>query len=323
MTCQRLPELPTALAGRSLDEPMAHSASPKDLSASLYAPSRLGRVALWMTGTLLSFSVAALSVRALSKVLSVFEIMSIRSGSGLIILLGLLVARPQFIHTLALRQMGLHMLRNSVQFVGQLAWMRAVALLPFATVFALEFTMPAWVALLAVLFLGEKITPSRLGSLILCFFGVLVIVQPGFASFQPASLLVLGAALSFAITVVVTKKMVATVSTFAILFWLNAMQFPVNLALSSPFFVLKLDSSTILPALGIAVSGLTAHYCFTNAFRHGDATIVVPLDFLRVPLIALVGATFYAEPLNALVFAGAALIGSGVIWNLRAEARRV
>jgi drug/metabolite transporter (DMT)-like permease len=172
------------------------------------------------------------------------------------------------------------------------------------------------------LFLGEKMTASRTGSMVLCFLGVLVIVQPGFASFQPASLLALGAAMSFAIALVVTKRMVATVSTFALLFWLNAMQFPVNLALSSSSFVLKLDSSMILPTLGIAVSGLTAHYCFTNAFRHGDATIVVPLDFLRVPLIALIGAAFYGEPLSAAVFAGAALIGSGVVWNLRAESRR-
>jgi drug/metabolite transporter (DMT)-like permease len=275
-----------------------------------------------MTGTLLSFSVAALSVRALSKTLSVFDIMSIRTGSGVLILLGLLAMRPELLQCLAPRQMGLHAARNSVQFIGQYAWMQAITMLPFATVFALEFTTPAWVALLAVLFLGEKMTANRLGSVLVCFVGVLVIVQPGLASFQPTSLLALGAALSFAITLVITKKLTATVSTFAILFWLNAMQLPVNLALSSSHFLFKLDSTTALPALGIMISGLSAHYCFINAFRYGDATIVVPLDFLRVPLIALMGAWLYHEALNIVVFAGAALIGSGVIWNLRAESRR-
>jgi drug/metabolite transporter (DMT)-like permease len=248
--------------------------------------------------------------------------MSIRTGGGVLILLGLLAVRPEFLQCLAPRQMGLHAARNSVQFIGQYAWMKAIAVLPFATVFALEFTTPAWVALLAVLFLGEKMTANRLGSVLACFAGVLVIVQPGLASFQPTSLLALGAALSFAITLVITKKMTATVSTFAILFWLNAMQFPVNLALSSPHFLSKLDSTMALPLLGITVSGLSAHYCFINAFRYGDATIVVPLDFLRVPLIAFVGAWFYGEPLSAAVFAGAALIAGGVIWNLRAEAQR-
>jgi len=275
-----------------------------------------------MTGTLLSFSVAALSVRALSKVLTVFEIMSIRSGGGLIILIGLIVVRPRLLHTLVLRQMGLHAFRNSVQFFGQIAWMKAVTMIPLATVFALEFTMPAWVAVLAVLFLGERMTASRAGSVVLCFLGVLVIVHPGFGGFQPVALLALGAALSFAITLVITKRLVATVSTFAILFWLNAMQFPVNLLLSSPAFVLKLDAATILPILAIAVSGLSAHYCFANAFRYGDATIVVPLDFLRVPLIAFVGASFYGEPFSAVVLAGAGLIGVGVTWNLQAESRR-
>lgn len=304
------------------DGSATHPASPKDPAASEQAWHRLGWVALWMTGTLLSFSVAALSVRALSKVLTVFEIMSIRSGGGLIILLGLIVFRPRLVHSLVLRQMGLHAFRNSVQFVGQIAWIKAVTMIPLAMVFALEFTMPAWVALLAVLFLGETMTASRAGSVALCFLGVLVIVRPGFGGFDPVSLLALGAALSFAITVVVTKRLVATVSTFAILFWLNAMQFPVNLLLSSPAFVLKLDAATVLPILALAVSGLSAHYCFTNAFRYGDATIVVPLDFLRVPLIALIGALFYDEPLSAVVLTGAGLIGTGVIWNMHAESRR-
>jgi drug/metabolite transporter (DMT)-like permease len=310
----------------TIDEPAAQQARPvattvaraADASAS---SARLLRLVLWMTGALLSFSVAALSVRALSKTLSVFEIISIRSGGGLIILLTLIAVQPGLRHTLALRQMGLHAFRNSVQFVGQVAWMKAVTLLPLATVFALEFTMPAWVAILAVVFLGEKLSVSRVGSVILCFLGVLVIVRPGFAGFQPASLLVLGAALSFAITLVATKKLTATVSTFAILFWLNAMQFPVNLALSNLWFVVKLDAATTLPLLGIVISGLSAHYCFANAFRFGDATIVVPIDFLRVPLIAFVGASFYGEPLSGVVFAGAGLIASGVVWNLRAESR--
>ena len=216
----------------------------------------------------------------------------------------------------------LHGLRNSIQFLGQIAWMWAVTLLPFATVFALEFTMPAWTALLAVVFLGEKLAASRIASVGLCFVGVLVIVQPGLASFQPTSLLALGAALSFAIVVVITKKLTATEATFAILFWMNAIQFPINLVLSDPMFLGRIDSSMAAPLLGIAVSGLSAHFCFTNAFRHGDATIVVPLDFLRVPLIAVVGWLFYGEALSAAVFLGAVLIGAGVIWNLRSETVR-
>ena len=77
-----------------------------------------------------------------------------------------------------------------------------------------------------------------------------------------------------------------------------------------------------LPLLGIAVAGLAVHYCLTNAFRCGDASIVIPMDFLRVPLIAVIGWLFYGELLDAFVFAGAGLIIVGVLWNVRSEAQR-
>jgi drug/metabolite transporter (DMT)-like permease len=275
-----------------------------------------------MTCTLLSFCVAAISVRALAVTLSVFEIMTLRSGSSMVILLAVIAAHPALSRTVAPRRMMLQVPRNAVQFVGQVTWMKAVTLLPFATVFSLEFTMPAWVALLAALFLGERLTLSRIATVVLCFAGVLVIMQPGLATFQPASLLALGAALSFSISVIFTKKLTETESTLAIMFWMNVMQLPVNLALSDPAFILRLDGSLILPVLGIAISGLSAQFCFTNAFRHGDVTVVVPLDFIRVPLMALVGWSFYGEALSAAVFMGATLIGTGVIFGLRAEARR-
>jgi drug/metabolite transporter (DMT)-like permease len=208
-----------------------------------------------------------------------------------------------------------------VQFVGQIVWALAITMLPLATVFAIEFTMPAWVALFAVIVLGEKVTRSRVGSIALCFLGVLVILRPGVGDFQPVALLAVGAALAFAFMVITTKKLTATETTFAILFWMNLIQLPMNLLGSDPLFWLRLDSTILLPLIGIAVAGISTHYCLTNAFRCGEASMVVPLDFVRVPVIALVGWLIYGEPLDALVFAGAALIVAGVMWNLRAESR--
>ena len=75
----------------------------------------------------------------------------------------------------------------------------SLLLLPLATVFALEFTMPAWTILLAPLFLGERMTPSRVGAVVLGLAGVLVILRPGLESFQPAALLVLAAAFGYAV----------------------------------------------------------------------------------------------------------------------------
>src|SRR5262249_24533856 len=176
-----------------------------------------------------------------------------------------------------------------------------------------------WLALLATWLLGERMTTSRAGAVVLGFLGVAVILRPGFEAFQPASLIILRAALGFAVSSIVTKKLIVTETTFAILFWMNAMQLPMNLAGSSPAVLAKIDAAQILPLIGVAISGVSSHYCLTNALRYGDATIVVPLDFLRVPLIALIGWGLYGERIDWFVFVGAAIIATGIVWNLRAE----
>jgi drug/metabolite transporter (DMT)-like permease len=280
-------------------------------------------LSVWMTGTLLSFTTVAVSVRALAGALSAFEMMTVRSAFGLVVLLSLLAFRPALRQHLSLRRLRLHAMRNTLHFASQIGWTVSVTLLPLATVFALEFTMPAWVALFAVLALGERMTAARVGALVVCFVGVLIIVRPGLAAFQPAALIALGTALAFALVAICTKKLISTESTFAILFWMNLMQLPMNFAGSDPLFLTRLEGWMALPLLGIGVAGLSTHFCLTNAFRHGDASVVIPLDFLRVPFIAAVGALFYAEPLDGLVFAGAGLILAGIIWNLRSGTRGV
>jgi drug/metabolite transporter (DMT)-like permease len=285
-------------------------------------PTRLVPAVLWMIGALLSFSTMAVSIRELSHVLRIFEVLALRSALGLVILAALALARPDLRRAVRTRHIGLHLMRNGVHFAAQVAWATSLTLLPLATVFALEFTMPAWTAIMAAIFLHERLTRSRVGAVILGFVGVLVIIRPGLQTFQPAALLTLAAAFGYGITLTATKRLTATDSTFAIVFWMNAMQLPMNLVGSDPGFLAKLGTAQIIPMLGLAVAGLTSHYCLSNAFRAGEATVVVPIDFLRIPLIALVGWWLYAEPLDAVVFAGAGLIVSGILWNLRAETRR-
>lgn len=281
-----------------------------------------------MTGALVSFSVSAVAVRALSKNLTTFEILSVRSGFGLFFMLALILIQPALRHEVSTRRMPMHLWRNSTHLLGQYVWVVAITLLPLATVFALEFTMPMWVALLAVPMLGEKLSVARVGSVIVGFLGVLVIVRPGHESFQPAALLVLLAAFSFALSLIATKQLTANVGTFTIIFWMNALQFPVTLLVPVIFmggdllFIAKLGWTELIPAVALGASGLTSHYCLTNAFRSGDASVVVPIDFLRIPLIAVVGYLLYGESVDVFVFLGAALIVCGVLWNLRAESRR-
>ena len=152
--------------------------------------------------------------------------------------------------------------------------------------------------------------------------GVLVIVRPGLATFQPAALLVLTAALGFAITQITTKKLTRTDSTFAIVFWMNAIQLPLAYIASDPLFVTKLGVGQLPAIVGIGTSGLASHYCLTQAFRAGDASMVMPLDFMRIPLIAVIGWWLYGETLDIFVLMGAGLIITGILWNLRSEARQ-
>jgi drug/metabolite transporter (DMT)-like permease len=284
--------------------------------------SDIGRVLLWMSGALLAFTTMAVSVRELAHALSVFEMLTLRSAAGVCVLGCLALAQPALRPHLRTRRPLLHGFRNVIHFGAQVGWAQGVILMPLATVFALEFTTPIWVAVLAVLVLGERMTLSRAGAVALGFLGVLVILQPGAGSFQPAAFLVLAAAVGFATVSVTTKKLIATDSTFTILFYMNLIQLPLNFAFSDPLFLSKLGAAQVLPALGIMISGLASHFCLTNAFRSGDAVIVIPLDFLRIPLIAVVGWLFYAEALQPTVFVGAAFIIAGILWNLLAEARR-
>lgn len=285
--------------------------------------NKIARVVLWMVGALLSFSVMAVSIRELSRGgLSIFEILAIRSGIALFVLLALLALRKDLrVHALP-RRMGLNLFRNTVHYASQYSWALSLTMLPLATVFALEFTMPAWTAVLAVWFLHERMTPSRLGVVILGLIGVLVILRPGIAGFNPAAILVLLAAFGYAITMITTKQLTKTETTFGIVFWMAVIQLPLSLIGSDPTVFLRFEPRHILPAIGVGMAGLTSHYCLSNAFRSGDATLVVPLDFMRIPLIAVVGWAFYGERLDVFVLLGAVIIVSGVLWNLRSEVAR-
>ena len=278
-----------------------------------------------MVGALLSFSAMAVSIRELARAgLSIFEILAIRSGGSLIILFALLLLRPELrVHALP-RRMGLNLTAQH-RPLRLAIWLGAVSLtlLPLATVFALEFTMPAWTALLAVWLLHERMTPSRLGVVVFGLIGVLVILRPGIASFNPAALLVLAAAFGYAITMITTKQ--ADHDRDHVRHHLLDGGDPVSALAdrqrSQPSF-LHLDAARHSAGARRRRSpALTSHYCLSNAFRAGDATLVVPLDFMRIPLIAVVGWAFYGEALDIFVLLGALIIIAGVLWNLRVGKR--
>ncbi len=284
----------------------------------------LRKVVAWMAGTLVSFSALAVSVRELAGTLGIFEMLALRNLAGIAIL-GVYATGFARAPIRAPRPPWLHVLRNVPHWGGQTCWAYGVTVLPLATVFALEFTAPAWAMLLAVLFLRERITAGRVAAVVLGFIGVLVILRPGAASFRPESLIVLLAAMLFAVQLTTTKVLTATNSVLTILFWMNVMQFPLYVAChialgGSVWMFAALTPATLPAAFLLCTSGLLAHVCLTSAFRYGDATTVVPIDFLRVPLIACVGVVMYHERFDPMVLLGAAISAAGILWSLN-EAR--
>jgi drug/metabolite transporter (DMT)-like permease len=200
-------------------------------------PKNIVRVVLWMTGALLSFSAMAVSVRVLAAKLGVMEILALRAGLGLLVMATLAGLRADLRATIDCRHIRLHLFRNTVHVGSSYLWAMSLLLIPLAMTFALEFTTPAWTLLLAAPILGERLTASRIGAAVLGLLGVLVILRPGLATFQPGALLALMAAFGLAVTLIATKKLTRTDSTFAILFWMMLIQLPIALVASEPLFV--------------------------------------------------------------------------------------
>jgi drug/metabolite transporter (DMT)-like permease len=280
------------------------------------AASSTVRGALWMGGAVLSFSVMAIAARELLRHMGTFEILFFRTFLSLAIVMPM--AMRAGLGTLRTRRFGTHLWRNLFHFGGQAAWVYSLGVLPLAMVFALEFSMPVWVAILAVLFLGERLDAGRLVMLALGMAGVLVILRPGAGIMQPAALVMLAGALGFAVQMIGTKRLSSTDSPLCVLFWMSLIQSPICLALALPGWVAPVPAD--LPWIAaIACGHFTAHYCLTRAMKLADASVVVPVDFFRLPLIAVVGALFYAEPFDPAVIAGALLIFAGVYYNMTRE----
>ena len=196
-----------------------------------------------MTGALLSFCAMAVSVRVLAGTLSVMEILALRAGLGLAVVASLAATRADLRATINIGHLPLHLFRNAVHVGSSYLWAMSLLLIPMAMTFALEFTTPAWALLIAAPVLGERFTASRVGAVVFGLLGVLVILRPGLAAFQPGALLVLTAAFGFAVTLVATKKLTRTDTPFAIIFWMMLIQLPLALIASDPLFVTRLNQA--------------------------------------------------------------------------------
>ncbi len=277
------------------------------------------RAALWMAGAIAAFSLMAVATREVGATFDTFEIMLYRGAIGVVLVTAALagtgalaLARP--------RRMRMHLARNAVHFAGQNLWLYAIGVLPLAQVIAIEFTSPLWVLLLAPLLLGERLTARGLLAGLVGFAGVLVVARPGAAPLDRGLLAAAACAVCFALTAVATKRLTRTEPVAAILFWLNVMQFALAAIIVAARGGVPWPGPGEAPwLLAIGLAGSAAHWCLTSALRAAPASVVMPLDFLRLPVIAALAWLLYEERVGAPLALGSALILWGNLLTLRAQ----
>lgn len=272
------------------------------------------RAAFWMACALACLLLMTWSGREAALQLDVLQVLEMRSLLGLVLIYPLVRHAGGF-GAMRTRRVAMHAVRNAIHYLGQYAWLAALTLIPLAQLVAIEFTSPIWTALLAVAFLGERLTVWRGSAIALGLVGVVVIVRPGGEPVSIGQFLVLFAAVSFAVSYVTTKSLTRTDTVVVIIFWMLVIQS--ILGLVPALFVWTTPSVQVLPWIVlIAFGGSYAHFCIAKALASADATIVVPMDFLRVPATALLGWLAYSETIDWMTVAGTVLILSGNLINL-------
>lgn len=278
--------------------------------------------ALWMVGAIFAFSMTAVAGReathALStSALSISQLVFFRNVIGLV-LVTLLVLKYTTVQQrrLTASAFKLHLGRNTSHFMGQWCWFYGLSVLPLAQVFAIEFTVPIWTAFFASILLSETITWRRTVAIVMGFAGVLLILRPGFIEIPDAAWIVLVGAIAYALSHTLTKKLSGQGSALLVIFYMHVMQLPLALLFVSFDFAWPEGINWLYVAI-TAIAAMTAHFCMTKALSHGDAMIVMPMDFLRLPLIAIIGVILYSESIDMWLFIGASIMLAGNLLALK------
>jgi drug/metabolite transporter (DMT)-like permease len=272
------------------------------------------KAAVWMLGAIALFLLMAVSGRVVTKEIDVFQAMEMRSVIAFFMLLPL-VFREGGLRAMRTDIPLRHVGRNVVHYVGQYLWLIGLTLIPLAQVISIEFTAPIWTVFLAAIFLGERLTWRKGIVVLFGLAGVVLIVRPGAVPLNPGHLVTLGAALAFALTYIVTKALTRSDNATKILFWMLIIQSMIGVL--PALQVWAWPSAVTWPWIFLfAFAGSFAHFCMAKALHHGEVTFVMPIDYLRMPMSALLGYLLYAEAIDAFTAAGAALIVVGNLFNL-------
>lgn len=283
-----------------------------------YAPPLPLRAALLMLASATLFAMMAVVVRLASAELHPFEIAFFRSLFGAMFAAPLLLVHGTSL--LRTPKLGFYLLRCAIGVGAMMAGFWSIVNLPMAQAIALSYASPMFVTVGAVLFLGELVRMRRWSAVIIGFIGVLVIVRPGGASFTPASLVALSAAaMSGAVTISIKFLSRSEPPDRIVLLttWLW-----VPLTLPGALFVWQMPSSPDI-WLWLVLSGAlgtSGHYCWTRALRMADASLLAPLSYMQLPVVAIMAWLLFAETIDHYTVAGAMIIIGASIYIARREA---
>ncbi len=294
------------------------TAGSRVIATPSHAVARPLLAALWMVGVLTCISALAIAGREVTREVTTAQLMLFRNVIAFPLVMAYVLSAGPGLGGMRTQRLGFHVWRNVAHASAQFCWFFAIGLVPLAQVFALEFAYPLWVVVLAPLLVGESWSRRRLAAAVAGFAGILVVLRPGMA---PLSLGIVAAFLcgiGYGFSTLATKHLTRTETTLQVLFYMTILQGLMALGPALPG--LTMPSPRVLAWLTFAaLAGIGAQVSLTKAVALADASFVAPIDFLRLPLIAVVGALLYAESIDPWVLAGGAIILAANLANVWSE----
>lgn len=283
--------------------------------AGLSAPIR---GALWMSAAATAFALMIVLVRHLTQIFDPLEVVFFRNVFGLLAMLPWLTS--QGIGVLRTQHLGLHVIRAVIGIAAMVLWFTTLSLMPLAEATALSFTAPIFTSILATVFLGEVMRARRWTAIGVGFLGALIVLRPGVEALDPIALLAVFTAGVWATSTILVKIMARTESAGAIVTYLTLFLTPISLV---PALLVwqtpTLGELALCVALGFA--GSLGHFCMTRALAATEATLVMPFDYLRLPLVALVAYFAFGEVADGWVWLGGGVIAASGLYITHREAR--
>ncbi len=276
------------------------------------------RGALWMIASGVGFSVMAVGIKLLGDRLDSFQIAFFRVLIGLLAILPLVAGVG--LAPLRTRHLRVHFARGVLGLTAMYCSYYAIARMPLADYTALSFTKPLFATVLANVVLGEIVRWRRWTATAIGFAGVLLMVRPGAGTFEPAALAALADAFSIAFLVTLVKRLPPRETPLGMLFYFGI--FATVLSVGPALYAWQSPTSYEWALLlGVGVLGALSQSFWIRAFRAGEASVVAPFDYLRLPIAALIGFIGFAELPTPWTYIGAGVIVASTVYIAHREAQ--